>query len=301
MPSISKEEWAKIFSRPPIVSTARINYYKNRIPRQDSPGLEAFLLSRYVLAEILGEDWVREYVVRSDTPTFLLNNNETPFETAMHVVRVIQLAEMLLNCQWIRGYGNCVSQLKTPEMIESTYAELDIARALITHNRKFIFNDRTGKRGADFDLLITLPDGTEACADTKCKLESTAFSEQTILNSLEDARSRNLPKTRPGIIFAKIPREWVETDEQHQKIVEITERFFKTTERIVSVKYYVSFISEDEHLFRETMGWYEIANPRNRFDKAVDWRLFASHSEVAAFSWNGMPPHWKRILRGDFL
>jgi hypothetical protein len=156
------------------------------------------------------------------------------------------------------------------------------------------------KRGEDFDLLIRFPNAIEVCADTKCKLESTPFSEQTIKNSLEDARKRNLPSDRPGIIFAKIPREWVQDEAGHQQIVEITNRFLRQTGRVVSVKYYTSLVTEDGSIVREIMGWYEISNPHNRFDEAADWRLFAEVSETAT-SWNGMPAHWKRILKGDSI
>ena len=32
------------------------------------------------------------------------------------------------------------------------------------------------------------------------------------------------------------------------------------------------------------MAWYEMTNIRNRFDQAADWRLFATHSQVATGS-----------------
>jgi hypothetical protein len=185
-------------------------------------------------------------------------------------------------------------------LIESTYAELDIARVLITHQVNFRFNERKMKKGEDFDLLITFPNATKVCADTKCKLESTPFSEQTIRNSLDDLRKRNLPKNMPGIIFAKIPREWVQDDTGHQQIVEITNRFLRSTGRIVSVKYYTSLVTEDGSLVREIIAWYEIPNPCNRFDGNADWRLFNTISKTATSS-NGMPLHWKRILNGDSI
>ena len=288
-----------VFGGPAIISRAWLNGIECRVPG-DSPALKAYNISYYVLAELFGEQWVREYVFQSNTPTFLLNNYSDDKQAAIHVIRVIHLAEMLINCQWIPGYAGCIKQLETPDMIESTYAELDIARALITHQAEFRFNERIMKKGEDFDLLVTFPNGREVCADTKCKLESTPFSEQTIKNSLDDARKRNLPSDRPGIIFVKIPREWVQDESSHQQLIEITNRFLRPTGRIVSVKYYTSLVAEDGLLVREIIGWYEIANPHNRFDRAADWRLFATVSEKAT-SWNGMPPHWKRILKGDSI
>jgi hypothetical protein len=288
-----------VFSGPAIISRAWLHGIERRVPG-DSPALKAYNVSYYVLAELFGEQWVREYVFQGKTSTFLLNNYSNDKQASIHVIRVITLAEMLINCQWIPGYAGCIKQLETPDMLESTYAELDIARALITHQAEFRFNERKMKRGDDFDLLITFPNGIEVCADTKCKLESTPFSQQTIKNSLDDARKRNLPSDRPGIIFAKIPREWVQDDAGHQQIIEITNCFLRRTRRIVSVKYYTSLVTEDGSVVREIIAWYEISNPHNRFDGAADWRLFPKVSETAT-SWNGMPPHWKRILKGDSI
>jgi hypothetical protein len=255
-----------------------------------------------VLAEIFGTEWVLEYVCPSRLSTFLLNNASpgANVEFATHVIRVVQLSEMLINSQWIPGYEECLRQLKTADMIESTYAELDIARALIVHKIKFRFNKRLQRKGEDFDLLISFDNGIEACADTKCKLETTPYSDNTVMNALEHARGQNLPNDRPGIIFMKIPQTWVPDDTGHQRLVRCTNRFFGTTKRIVSVKYYTSFIHKENDTFRETMAWYEMTNSRNRFDKGADWRLFATHSQVAT-GWNGMPPHWRRLFAGSVL
>ena len=88
---------------------------------------------------------------------------------------------MLFNCQWIPGYAKCIKQLQTQDQkqIESTYAVLDIARILTIYSHTFNFNICSNRRGDDFDLLITCPNGMEVCAETKCKLEVTPFDETT--------------------------------------------------------------------------------------------------------------------------
>jgi len=282
---------------PGIICQAWVNNIFRRVPG-DADSIKAYHTARYVLAGIFGIDWVNEFVCRSTTPTFLLNNHNTDQEAAIHALRVIQLAEMLWNSQWIPGYGECISQFESAKQIESTYAELDIARALICHRAQFRFNEKKNKKGEDFDLLITFPNGTAVCADTKCKLESTQFSERTIKDTLEDARRRNLPADRPGIVFAKIPNEWIDTEAGRKNVADAGERFLRNTGRVVSVKFYSSYIVEDGTLLREAMRWFEIANPKNRFDPNADWQLFANLWESAS-DWNGMPQHWKRLLRGD--
>ena len=283
---------------PAIISRAWLNNLERRVPG-DLPTIKAYHVSRYVLADVFGVDWLNENVAPGSTSSFFLNNHATAEESATHLTRVINLAEMLFNCQWIPGYAECIRQFKATDQIEPTYAELDIARLLIAYDHNFRFNVPTGKKGGDFDLLITYPNGIEICADTKCKLEETSFTEDTLKNSLEDARKRNLPPDRPGMIFAKVPQKWVEDESGHQRVVKVTDDFFRNTRRIVSVKYYTSVVGEVREFDQvgETLGWHELANPRNRFDPAADWQLFPGISEVVK-RWNGRPPHWKPITKG---
>lgn len=215
-----------------------------------------------------------------------------------NALRVIQLAEMLVNCQWIPGYADCIRQLKNAEQIESTYAELDIARALIANNVRFSFNERKQKRGEDFDLLVSCPNGIVACADTKCKLETTPFSEQTVKNAIDHARKQNLPSDRPGIVFIKVPVEWLRGEETTQKLVEVADRSF--TGRLASIKFYTSYVVQDGIVLREAMAWHEITNQKTRFTPNANWHLFSMKWENAT-SWNGMPPHYKRLLKGDSI
>ena len=269
------------------------------MPKDMSPGFNAYYVSRHILAEFFGEEWVRRHVLANDRPSsFFLNNSTDSLGRARHHLRVIYLVEMMWNCQWIPGYAAVVKQLFDPNAIESTYAELDIARALIVHEVKFRFNERKNRKGEDFDLFITMPNGLEVCAETKCKYEEGALSAGGIRNVLDVARKQNLPRNEPGIIFCKLPVDWLHTDEQFALISAATNEFFSRNTRIVSVKFYTSYVYEDEIAIRENMGWHEVPNRRNRFDTTTDWRLFPVTPEVAR-SWNGMPDHWRHILHGD--
>jgi hypothetical protein len=196
---------------PAIISRAWLNNLERRVPG-DLPGIKAYHVSRHVLADVFGLAWLNENIAPSATSSFFVNNHATAEKFATHLTRVINLAEMLFNFQWIPGYAECIVQFKTTELIESTYAELDIARLLMAYSHKFIFNVRQNRRGEDFDLLITCPNGIEVCAETKCKLEETPFTEDTLRRVLEHARYQNLPRSRPGMIFTKLPQKWIEDE-----------------------------------------------------------------------------------------
>jgi len=95
--------------------------------------------------------------------SLFLNNPDNDHDATVHLIRVCHLTEMLYNNQWLKEYAACIKQFRTPTQIESTYAELDIARTMIATKVKFAFNEITFKKGSDFDLLITFPNGLTAC------------------------------------------------------------------------------------------------------------------------------------------
>jgi hypothetical protein len=177
--------------------------------------------------------------------------------------------------------------------IEATYAELDLGRMLYAGGVDFRFVEPQLKKGFDYDVEIILPDGVSVCADAKCKIETTEFSEQTVMNSLIDAR-KQFPRDRPSAVFVKVPPAWFEQPHTGKSLNEIAYEFLRTTRRIVSVKYYVSTLVYSERYLRHDHGFKEISNPRNKFDPYRDWNMFADPSSVG--SWNGMPPRWRRLL-----
>jgi hypothetical protein len=284
---------------PPIIAQAWLNSLERRT-EEDSPVLKSYWISRYILTEMFGEKWVRDFVCPSKFDSFFRNNADNDKDGAVHLVRVVHLVEMLYNSQWITGYAPCIKQLKTFSQIESTYAELDVARLMIATNVQFIFNERKLKQRSDHDLLITFPTGLEVCGETKCKIEATTQSEGTIIRSLEHARDKNLPDDWPGIVFAKVPYDWIKDEPGREVVGRAATQFLEASPSIVSVKFLASTVLGDGIETREALSWIEYGNPDNRFDPEGDWRLFPTTWESSS-DWNGMPPHWKRILRGDWI
>ena len=54
----------------------------------------------------------------------------TRLEQETHKMRIVLLAEMIWNLQDMDEFDSCIAQMHTPNKIESTYAELEIARLL---------------------------------------------------------------------------------------------------------------------------------------------------------------------------
>ena len=79
-----------------------------------------------------------------------------------------------------------------------------------------------------------MADGLVARADTKCKIDSTVLSKNTILNALKEARSQ-LPDDQPGIVLIKFPANWLKADGHVGTTLEATNEFFRANTRVVSV------------------------------------------------------------------
>jgi hypothetical protein len=126
-------------------------------------------------------------------------------------LRIFDLAEILLNLQMVEGFDGCVARLRRADaqQVESTFAELQVGKLLYVHDVDFEFVVRTDEKGADYDYDIDFHGGWRACAEAKCKLESTEINPRSVRATLNEAR-KQLPKDRPGIIFVKIPQHWFE-------------------------------------------------------------------------------------------
>jgi len=261
---------------------------------RDDDSKRSFYLAISVIKYFLGEEWLYEHVSpERRTPGFLRVVAGHSAETQVSTLKIVDFAELLFNLQHIAGVNTCIDRLKQG-VIEPTYAELDLGRMLYCGCINFRFVEPQQKKGFDYDIEITLADGTVVCADAKCKVETTDFSVDTVRRSLEKAR-KQFPN-RPSIIFMKVPPRWIKERlaSSGVSLNEIAEEFLRGTGKIVSVKFYFSEIDYVDNAIRHDHAFKEISNPNNRFDRVRDWDMFAEPQVQRG--WNGMPPRWRRLL-----
>jgi hypothetical protein len=181
------------------------------------------------------------------------------------------------------------AMLRRP-IVHRTLAEFDFARFLYIHDIVFKFVTPIGVRGKDFDFRIEYTDGSEACADAKCRLEGTEIRANTIKNSLNKARSDNLPPDKPGIIFVKVPQTWLEQDSVPKDMYEVVEIFLESTQRIVSVVVYATVAMEvpGHQMMLMRHRFNEFLNSSHRFNIGKNWALFKDFR--VPDEWQGMHP-----------
>jgi hypothetical protein len=259
---------------------------------RENDSKRSFVLALWVVKYFFGQEWIDEHISPERTRAgFLRVPLGESADTQTRTFKLVDFAELLFNLQAVPGLDICIDRMRRG-VIEPTLAELDLGRMLYCGNLDFRFVEPQQQKGLDYDIEITLPDGTVVCADAKCKIEATDFSVDGVRRSLEKARTQ-FPKDRPSIIFMKVPYRWFEEPNYGISLNSIAEAFLRGTGRIVSVKFYVSHIDYRDKALRHVHGFKEISNPNNRFE-ARDWDMFAE--PPAKSDWNGMPPRWKRLL-----
>jgi hypothetical protein len=88
----------------------------------------------------------------------------------------------------------------------------------------------------------------------------------------------------------KHPANWA--TEHLADIHEVTKAFFRTSQRVVSVKYYVQPFERRGDVIVHRHGYIELTNPKHRFVSDQDWDLFP----VGYLKDLTVPAHWQRIL-----
>jgi hypothetical protein len=281
--------------QPPRITVDMLQAFLEPAPKElRANGMgESFMLGYMILKHYFSEAWTERYIDPGTAiSNFLKVDDSTALRREIAIFRIIDLAEVIFNLQGVEGFAGCIARMGDG-VIEGTYAELDFGRMLYLTQVPFRFISPSGLKRADYDIEVLYPDGLVACADAKCKIEGTAVSYNTIMNTLKDARHQ-LPDDRPGIAFIKIPFAWMQEPEFDVIALKAAQDFLRNTRRIVSVKYYVGEFVEEGTMMRHRHLYKEFSNPDTRFGQNKNWDVF-QRFELPPEA-NGMPAHWQRIL-----
>jgi hypothetical protein len=255
-----------------------------------------YTLACGVVKHFLGEEWLRN----NTGPVYKERGFLTPTLTddgvldQIQLFRLVDLAELLFNLQNIEGVEKCIDQLKTAKQIETTIAELDVARMLYINDHYFWFNPPGGVEGSDFDFLLMYPNGMLAAIEAKCNIESETFNPATIRNALLKAK-KQLPTNIPGIIFVKIHGKVFAQPDFQKDSQRVAIAFLRNTERVASVKFYCEQITYVNGIIGQTHAFWEITNPNHRFSHDMDWNLLTNWRPQQQ-KWNMLPGKWVKLM-----
>ena len=200
-----------------------------------------FGLTDFILRTLVGNEWTNQVLYKQHPRVSAANRNDRQFFRAerpntedayRNQERARITAENVFNLQKITGIQRVIDEIKTSDL-ESYFTELQSASQLKRSNVSFRFNTPSGEKGKDFDILIEEGKNGIAC-EIKTKVEETELSHESVLNSLKDARGQ-LPKDKPGLIFVRLPEEWIKDPNISKEIDRALRRFYGQTQRILAV------------------------------------------------------------------
>jgi hypothetical protein len=294
---------------PPIVTLEQIRRVNSLIPQRrfETISGRSDKLAIEVIRRFLGADWIAEHITSGKG--FLRDDKSTAAIETLRMRRIV-LGEMLYNFQSATGFRNCWTELRAGQ-VESAYASMEIGRMLITKAidpaLTFEFVTPSSVKRQDYDLAITLGDGTPICAETKCKMEDTKITIRTLESSFSAAK-RQLPEDVPGIIFVKYPRAWIAKGSFVDGMRALASRVLERSPAIVSIKFYSSHVVEERdpggNTQTEIVEFEEHSNSNHHFSQFADrnWNIFPAGQFVQGvpkLNYNGLPSTWQRLIVGE--
>ena len=238
------------------------------------PIQQTYELALRILKNFFGPAWVRDHILDA-TPkgSFLSRDTIEKVSLNRHVVRVIQLAEMIFNLQIVSGFDLVLDWLRNGQL-EASFAALEGGSLLHDEGVAFRFVTPLGRKKSDYAIEFFHPNGELCCADAKFNLETRTLSEPVIRNSLLEARKK-LPTDKPGYLFVKVSPEWIDAPESHDAFREFVTRALEKTTRLVAIDAFANATTFDNGQVRHHSQRSEFQNGNHRFSKSVDWTLLA--------------------------
>jgi len=173
--------------------------------KNNDPKFIALSMAGALLFELYGRKWMSKRLLNKDNMPFILNQSIDSSSQLNFQMKILMLGESLYNLRNIEGIQNILRKLEN-ENIESVIAELESGRLLYHRGVFFKYVSSSQIKRNDFDIYI-LDGSNKIFCETKCKLNTTIFSENSFHNSLHKAKQQ-LPKDYPAIILIKIPDTW---------------------------------------------------------------------------------------------
>jgi hypothetical protein len=218
---------------------------------------EAYWLSMMIITFMLGEEWrtrnISDNLFADETRVnYLRLGLQTENERYEHQFRMNLLADCLFLLQDCEGFDLKIEALQqvsptNPQVkLEDIIVELQIAGMLVRSGHEVKFRPRSGVERQDFDEEICFHKESNINAEVKCKRDDTAVDVNNLRRSLYRAE-KQLPTTCPGVVFARIPTDWLSYQQLEPEVATTLRNFFRNVSHVNAVV----FIWEE---------WFELQN-----------------------------------------
>jgi hypothetical protein len=268
------------------------------------PLARAHVIASTVFDWYLGPEWLQK-LSTGTSHSLLFRKATTREHLLLRFDRLLNLGEMLFNLRDVGGIEEVIAQLQQ-QQTESAFAKLEAGSILVSHDIKFNF---VGPRGdTNHDLELVFPEGMVGCSETKSKLELREFSYKSIEEELRRACSQ-LPADMPGIIFVRVPNEWLHTNDRLRnryeanphgdpsslrfQLGEVARSFIRRNRRVVVVEFYSDRMWFGGDTITEATGGLEMTSICHQFDQAKSWQLLTARADDGGAT---APNWWVSLL-----
>jgi hypothetical protein len=229
---------------------------------------DMYCLALVIIDHWLGSQWSDRHVVPDmRRKGYFHTSAEDIGKLARYVLRAIDFAEMLHNLDTTENFQSRLEVIRKANRdgVETGITELTAGKFFKLNGVPFRFVTESGNKQCDYDIEYRRVDGELGRCEAKCKLDQTAFSVNTIKNTLKEAKSQ-LPRGEGGIILLRVPHSWYSSNPQARDgeiDLAVSEFFAKEkTKRLASVFVVVSdFIGVDEPTCKHYLMMSEFRNP----------------------------------------
>jgi hypothetical protein len=166
--------------------------------------------SDHIIRSCLGEDWYTANISRFEKRPDYFGTTENDADSyARFFSRLIELAELIINLQTVENFDAVVMQFQSDvRSVETRIGELMGGRFFKYLGVSFNYRMPIGVKQADYDIDYVRLDGQTGRCEVKTKLQGTKLSEETIKNTLTEAK-KQLPKGKTSIVLLRIPEVWM--------------------------------------------------------------------------------------------
>jgi hypothetical protein len=265
------------------------NTYDDLAKKYPEPGDRIQMIANTIVKHFLSGEWLDKYVHHKSRQARYLRvdiNASLP-EKNKAMMRYWEFTETLLNLQNVEGFEVVLDELAHGK-IESACGELDVARMIAFHGLKFRFVMPTRGPKLNYDFEIFHADGFKVCAEAAAKFDATTPRARSVRESLRDSRDQ-LPDDEPGIIFIKVPENWIRDVELAAQITEIAVDYLRQSTHVMSVKFYAPVTIYTSMATARWHAYCEVSNPKfpNR-----NWDMFRDETVPML----GFPSWWLRFF-----
>src|ERR1700687_710293 len=261
-----------VFSREMLLKMAR-----DSPPGEWAGTIRVYGLALQALRFFFGPVWSERHIMDDAAPRGFLNrfHNVEAQETSFR--RIINLAEMIVNLQHIRGVEAVFDEIYYGK-IESAFAGLEAGKVLSCHGLEFRYIWAAKKEGHDFDIELKFQNGQLGCTEVESKAETTLISEKTIIRSLREGRAQ-LPPHYPGVVILKLPGKWWSGTENMKTIAAAINNFIRGTSLVVSVIIIFSVDAFENGAIHTWLHSLEVLGDNHMFDRSVLWRVLRDEAK----------------------